>query len=64
VCLERKMKTLKPRHINQGARSDECLDKLFRDVQLSEGGYLVNIHEALLPKGKGKGGPADGSQVV
>lgn len=59
------MKTLKPRHINLGARTDECLEKLFHDVQVSEGGFLVNIHEALLPgKGKGKGAPADGSQVV
>jgi hypothetical protein len=57
------MKTIKPRHINHGARADDCLDKLFRDVQISEGGFMVNIHEALLPK-KGKAGPADGSQVV
>ena len=55
------MKTLKPRHINLGARADDALDKLFRDVQISEGGFMLNIQEALLPKQKGKAMQADGS---
>jgi len=47
------MKTIKPKHINLGIRSDTELFKLFHSVQISEGGQPVNIHDTLLPAKKG-----------
>jgi len=65
VCLEKKRTILKPSHINLGAKSDECLEKLLHMCQISEGGFMSNINEALMPmKKKNKGMAADGSQVV
>lgn len=54
VCLEEKKKVIVPKHINLGIRSDEELSKLIGNTQISEGGQLKNIHEALLPEKKMK----------
>ena len=49
-----KMKTIKPKHINLGIRSDAELFKLFHSVQISDGGRPVSIEQALLPPKKGQ----------
>lgn len=54
LCLEDKMKTIKPKHINLGIRSDSELAKLVAHTQIAEGGQLLHIHGDLLRKGKGK----------
>lgn len=50
VCIERGRKQIKPNHINIGAKSDECLEKLMHMCMISEGGFMTNINEALFPK--------------
>lgn len=54
LCHEKKMKTIQPRHINLGIRSDEELNKLIGNCVITEGGQHFNIHAALLPPKKGK----------
>jgi len=54
LCTQDKMKTIKPKHINLGIRSDSELTKLITNVQIMEGGQLSNINDALVKKGKGK----------
>lgn len=53
------MKTIKPKHINLGVRSDTELAKLVSHIQISEGGQLSNINENLLPAKKGKAAAAN-----
>jgi len=54
VCEEEGKKTIQPRHINVGIRSDEELSKLMTLTTISQGGMISNINEYLLPKQKGK----------
>ncbi|XP_053686097.1 histone H2A-beta, sperm-like [Sabethes cyaneus] len=46
----KKMRVI-PRHIQLAVRNDDELNKLLRDVSISEGGVLPNIQGPLLPKG-------------
>jgi len=52
LCQQDKKKTLMPRHINLGIRSDEELSKLVGNIQITEGGMKHYVHEALLPAKK------------
>ena len=54
ACLESKMRTIKPRHIQLAVRNDEELNKLLGGVTIASGGVLPNIHTVLLPKTKAK----------
>merc|ERR1712048_1143700 len=45
---ERKMKTVKPRHICLGAMGDDELNKFFTKSTISGGGVLPNVHKSLL----------------
>lgn len=63
ICEEHKKKTIAPKHINLGLKSDDELNKLMVDTTIFQGGMLLNIHEALRPQ-KGKKGEAMGSQAI
>ena len=47
-----KFKTIKPKHINLGIRSDAELFKLFHSVQISDGGQPLNLPAQPEKKGK------------
>jgi histone H2A len=47
-------KTIKPKHINLGIRTDAELFKLFHLVQISEGGQPLNLPAQAEKKGKAK----------
>lgn len=47
---DNKRKIIKPRHILLAVRNDEELDKVLKNVTISEGGILPNINPILLPK--------------
>ena len=49
-CDEHKKKTIAPRHIQLAIRNDEELNKLFAQIQLSQGGVRPEVNEILFPK--------------
>ena len=52
ICEKHKKKTIAPKHINLGVRSDEELSKLMCEVTVSQGGQLPNVPEFFLKKKK------------
>ena len=71
VCEEHGRKTIAPKHINLGVRSDEELNKMMCNITISQGGMLPHINEYLQPPKKGgkknaaqDGGHADASQPL
>jgi histone H2A len=50
AARDNKKSRIIPRHIQLAVRNDEELNKLFRNVTISQGGVLPNIHSVLLPK--------------
>ena len=63
ICVQHKKKTISPKHLNLGIRSDEELSKLMAEVTVAAGGQLPNIPEFFLKKKKG-GKAMMGSQPV
>ena len=63
VCEQQKKKTISPKHLNLGVRSDDELSKLMAEVTVAQGGMLPNIPEFFLKKKKG-GKAMMGSQPV
>ena len=56
MCEQDKKKTIQPKHINLGMRTDEELAKMITMTTIHEGGQLYHVNDALLAKkGKGKG---------
>lgn len=55
AARDNKRQRIIPRHIQLAIRNDEELNKLLRDVTISSGGVLPNIHSVLLPTKGGKG---------
>ena len=43
ICEKNKMKTIQPKHINLGVRSDDELNKLMCEVTIVAGGKLPYI---------------------
>lgn len=43
ICEQNKKKTISPKHLNLGIRSDEELNKLMCEVTIAAGGKLPNI---------------------
>ena len=64
ICAARKKKTIQPKHLNLGVRSDDELNKLMCEVTVAAGGRLPHIAPALLKKGKGGAGAGDASQPL
>ena len=62
ICEQHKKKTIAPKHLNLGVRSDEEFSKLMSEVVISQGGQLPFINEAFLKKKKG--GAPNASQPV
>lgn len=54
LCTENKMKTIQPRHVNLGIRSDHELAKLISNTVITEGGQIQFVHESLVPHKKQK----------
>ncbi len=52
ICEQHKKKTIAPKHINLGVRSDEELSKLMCEVTVAAGGMLPNVPEFFLKKKK------------
>merc|ERR1711957_168005 len=52
VCLEKKNKLIKPKHMSIAIRGDEELSKLMASTQISSGGHMQNIQKELFPKNK------------
>lgn len=52
AARDNKKVRITPRHLQLAIRSDEELNRLLKDVTISQGGVLPNIHETLLPKTK------------
>lgn len=50
AARDNKKQTVRNRYIMMAIRSDEELNKLFKNEHISEGGVLPNIEKALLPK--------------
>ena len=50
IAVQEKFKTIKPRHINLGIRSDSEMQKLFTNVLVHEGGRIPHIEHFLLPE--------------
>jgi histone H2A len=48
TCVADKRRTITPKHINLGIKSDEELAKLMSTACISQGGQAANINEALL----------------
>ena len=53
ICEQHKKKTIAPKHLNLGIRSDDELAKLMCEVTIAAGGQLPNINEFFLKKKKG-----------
>ena len=53
LCHNANKKTITPKHINLGIRTDAELFKLFHNVQIIEGGQPVQFLEELFPSKKG-----------
>lgn len=62
ICEQHKKKTIAPKHLNLGIRSDEEFSKLMSEVVISQGGQLPSINEYFLKKKKG--GAPNASQPV
>ncbi|GAA5867690.1 hypothetical protein JCM1840_006658 [Sporobolomyces johnsonii] len=58
AARDNKKSRIVPRHLQLAIRNDEELDQLLKDITISQGGVLPNIHANLLPKKvpKGSGG--------
>ena len=54
ITHDEKKKTIMPRHINLGIRSDSELQKLMANTVIFEGGHQVKINTFLLPEKKQK----------
>ncbi|CAG8764566.1 4015_t:CDS:1, partial [Cetraspora pellucida] len=52
AARDNKKQRIIPRHLQLAIRNDEELNILLRNVHISEGGVLPNIHSELLPKKK------------
>ena len=63
AARDNKRQRIIPRHIQLAIHNDDELNKLLRDVTISSGGVLPNIHSVLLPA-KGAKGEAEESQAV
>ncbi|CAG8753553.1 12636_t:CDS:2 [Cetraspora pellucida] len=62
AARDNKKQRIIPRHLQLAIRNDEELNILLKNVHISEGGVLPNIHIELLPKKKGeKGKTASGT---
>jgi len=57
AARDNKLIRIIPRHIQLAIRNDEELDKLLKNVTITNGGVLPNIHAVLLPR---KGDPSSG----
>ena len=64
ICEQHKKKTIAPKHINLGVRSDDELSKLMCEVVISQGGQLPNVPEFFQKKKGGKAAAVMGSQPV
>ncbi|CAG8487242.1 7115_t:CDS:1, partial [Racocetra fulgida] len=53
AARDNKKQRIIPRHLQLAVRNDEELSILLRNVHITEGGVLPNIHSELLPKKKG-----------
>ena len=62
AARDNKKTRINPRHIQLAIRNDDELNKLLKNVTISEGGVLPNIQSALLPKKTAKGGKKDSDQ--
>ena len=47
ACKDKKMKTIKPRHIQLALRGDEELCKIAANMQIASGGTMSNLHSFL-----------------
>ncbi|CAG8470316.1 1236_t:CDS:2 [Cetraspora pellucida] len=56
AARDNKKQRIIPRHLQLAIRNDEELNILLKNVHISEGGVLPNIHIELLPKKKGEKG--------
>jgi len=54
ICLDHKMKTIQPKHINLALRGDAELAKLTALTVITTSSVLHHIDPALLPTKKGK----------
>ena len=63
AARDNKRRRIIPRHLQLAVRNDEELNILLGNVTIASGGVLPNIHQVLLPKGKGKKMKASGSQA-
>ncbi|XP_065083045.1 uncharacterized protein LOC135705306 [Ochlerotatus camptorhynchus] len=62
ACRDNNRNRIIPRHIQLAVRNDDELNKLLRNVSISQGGVLPNIIAELLPKNtrtKKKGRPSN-----
>ena len=50
AARDNKKLRITPRHITLAIKNDEELDSLLKNVTISQGGVLPNIHAVLLPK--------------
>ena len=62
AARDNKKSRINPRHIQLAIRNDEELNKLLKNVTISEGGVLPNIHSELLPKKTAKSAKKDVEQ--
>ena len=52
VAEQHKAKTIKPKYVNLGVKSDDELAKLMCEVTIAEGGMLPNVNDFFLKKKK------------
>jgi len=52
ACRDNKKMRITPRHIMLAIRNDEEINRLLKDVHISQGGVIPFIHDNLLPKEK------------
>ena len=52
VAEQHKKKTIAPKHVNLGVKSDDELAKLMCEVTIAEGGMLPSVNEFFLKKKK------------
>jgi len=50
ACRDNKKMRITPRHIMLAIRNDEEINRLLKDVHISQGGVIPFIHDNLLPK--------------
>ena len=51
-CHAKKMKTLKPKHLQSAIRGDEEMNKMLNNCDISSGGTQSNVIKELFPKNK------------